>query len=518
MTVWPVFISMIISQEFEEESYLPQRGRRDILERKQGGIWVNSDNDGEINLLLPDMTDGKMDFSKSDTIVYGADKGLPDSDFGFWGHLENEIAVMDRDSKSTYIYNAEKDFFEKKKLYFDELIKWEGERGDGIPLHTDHLGRRWFSLGHGITVATKNNDGTYEFNTQSFKELKNRNIYSIYVDPSSTESNTVAWFSGPDGVVRYQGDLKKNFTGKFDVDVRSMTIAGDSLIYAGSIDFPDKLKIANDFNSVSIDYAAPFFISQKDMQYSTNLAGLDKEWSEWSKQTSREYINLPPGNYAFKVKSKNQFGSETEEAIIEFSIVPPWYKTWWAYILYGLGFLLLVYAIVRSRTRILINQRKVLENKVDKRTAEVHQRLEELATVNDVSQALTQKLELSELIQMVGNQMKKLFKSDITYLALLDTDKGVINFPYQDGDNMQPMKYGDGLTSSIIKTGESMLINHDKDIMATYDKIGVEQTGKGAVISYLGVPIPVEDRIIGVLSVQSTTQASRFTSEKTRAC
>ena len=104
-------------------------------------------------------------------------------------------------------------------MYFDELIKWEGERGDGVPLHTDHLGRRWFSIGHGITVATENNDGTYRFNTQSFKELKNRNIYSIYVDPSSTESNTIAWFSGPDGVVRYEGELKKNFTGKFNVAV-----------------------------------------------------------------------------------------------------------------------------------------------------------------------------------------------------------------------------------------------------------------------------------------------------------
>ncbi|MDN3642260.1 response regulator [Lutimonas halocynthiae] len=503
------------SQEFEEESYIPYRGRRDILERKQGGIWVNSDNDGEINLLLPIMTDGKMDFSKSDTIVYGADKGLPDSDFGFWGYTENEIAVMDRDSKSTYTYNSEKDVFEKKKLYFDELIKWEGERGDGIPLHTDHLGRRWFSIGHGITVATKNNDDTYEFNTQSFKELKNRNIYSIYVDPSSTESNTIAWFSGPDGVVRYEGDLKKNFTGKFDVAIRSVTIAGDSLIYAGSIDFPDKLKITADLNSVSIDYAAPFFISQKDMQYSTNLAGLDKEWSEWTKKATREYINLPPGDYDFKVKAKNVFGDISDEAMASFSITPPWYKTLWAYALYILGFILLIYTIVRSRTKILVNQQKVLEDKVNQRTEEVHQRLDELATVNEVSQALTQKLELSELIQMVGNQMKNLFKSDITYLALLDTDKEFINFPYQEGDAMPPMPYGEGLTSSIIKTGDSMLINHDTDISATYDKIGVEQTGKN-VMSYLGVPIPVEDNIIGVLSVQSTKQASRFTSEDER--
>ncbi len=146
---------------------------------------------------------------------------------------------------------------------------------------------------------------------------------------------------------------------------------------------------------------------------------------------------------------------------------------------------------------------------------EASQRLNELATVNQVSQALTQKLELSELIKMVGNEMKNVFNSDITYLALLDADKDFINFPYQDGDYMPPMKFGEGSTSNIIKTGESLFINDDKDIIANYDKIGVEQTGKRA-ISYLGVPIPVEDKIIGVLSVQSTKQASRFNEEDKR--
>lgn len=505
------------TQDFEEESYMDDVRRRDILERKKGGIWVNSENDGEINLLLPAMKDGKMDLSNSQTIVYGKDKGLPDSDFGFYRYLEDgSIAVFDNDSESTFIYNDEKDVFEKKKLYFDELIDWDDDdEDDGVPLYTDHLGRRWFSLGSGITVGTLKADGTYEFDTQTFKELKNRNIFTIYVDPASTANNTIAWFSGPDGVVRYEGDLKKNFTGKFEVSVRNLTIAGDSLVYAGSIDFPEKMKIENEFNSVSVGYAAPFFISQKDMQYSTYLEGLDKGWSDWTKQSSREYINLPAGKYKFRVKAKNVFGDESPEDIISFSITPPWYLTWWAYVLYIASAVLFVYAVVRSRTRILVNQRKVLEEKVDERTQEVHQRLDELATVNDVSQALTQKLELGELIKMVGDQMKNLFKSDITYLGLLDEDAQIINFPYQEGDSMPPMKFGEGFTSNIIKTGESLLINKDKDIMATYDKIGVEQTGKRA-ISYLGVPIPVEDKIIGVLSVQSTKQASRFNEEDKR--
>jgi signal transduction histidine kinase/DNA-binding response OmpR family regulator len=77
---------------------------------------------------------------------------------------------------------------------------------------------------------------------------------------------------------------------------------------------------------------------------------------------------------------------------------------------------------------------------------------------------------------------------------------------------MAPMAYGEGLTSRIIQSGEALLINKDTDIVAEYNKFGLSQTGKQAV-SYLGVPIPVENKIIGVLSVQSTQQESRFNEE-----
>ena len=263
---------------------------------------------------------------------------------------------------------------------------------------------------------------------------------------------------------------------------------------------------------MTFGYAAPLFIGQKDMKYSTWLTGLDDDWSDWTAQTSREYINLPPGSYTFKVRAQNVYGDISEEASVPFSIDYPWYRSWWAYALYLIGFLAIIWMAVKARTGILLNQQKVLEDRVEERTREVQQRLNELATVNSVSQALNDKLELSALIQLVGKKMKDVFNSDITYLAILDEETNVINFVYQDGDEMPPMQLGEGLTSRIIQSGEPLLINRDTDIMAEYNKHGIKQTGKQA-ISYLGVPIPVEDKIIGVLSVQSTKQASRFTQE-----
>ncbi len=497
--------------QFEEESNTGKlTNMNGYFEKKDGTLWISNSVDGEVFKIIPKLINGKFDLDASEYITYGENEGLPKSGVSIGGRdEEDEVRVTAFEEQETYALNEETQRFERKKFPFAKFVDWDapGSRGD----RTED-GKRWFNVGTGIIIAEKNKDGEFEFNTDTFKELKNTVIASINPEEQKPDGSWVVWLPGPDGVFRYEGKLEKPSFPKFEVAIRKMTITGDSLVYGGNIDFPEKLNIPFDKNSVTINYAAPLFIGQKEIKYSTQLSGLDDTWSDWTAQTSREYINLPAGNYTFKTKAQNIYGDITEEASVSFSITPPWYATWWAYALYALAFLAVVYLVVKARTKILLNQQKILEETVFVRTAEANQRLKELATVNQVSQALTEKLELNDLIQLVGDEMKKLFKSDITYLAILDPDTNMINFPYQDGDEMEPMMYGQGLTSQIIKTGQSLLHNKDADINAEYDKIGVKHTGKQAV-SYLGVPIPVEDTVIGVLSVQSTQQESRFNEE-----
>src|SRR5215213_4635455 len=138
---------------------------------------------------------------------------------------------------------------------------------------------------------------------------------------------------------------------------------------------------------------------------------------------------------------------------------------------------------------------------------EAKQRANELSTVNTISKALASQLDPEELIQFVGDQMKNLFKANIIYLALLNKKTQFITFPYQFGDNMEPIKLGAGLTSKIILTGEPLLVN--KHVQEIRQQLGIQLIGVPAA-SYLGVPIPVGDEIIGVLSVQSTEHENRF--------
>jgi len=493
-----------------ERKFARTAGFGSIAENEDGSIWLSTNTDGKIYLLKPVYQQGILDLSSSKLIAYDQNNGLSDGTINFW-EAGDELHFFSSDEKS-YRFNSKTDRFEEKKFFYDDLIDWDAPN---TPPIIDRDGKIWFDAGTGLVVASGNEDGSYQFNTDTFNELKNRRIWSVYPEETQPDGTQVVWMSGPDGVVRYQGNLEKPFTPEFDLKIRSLTISGDSLLYGGSSDIPQNLEIAYNHNSVNLAYAAPLYISQSDVEYSTFLEGLDHDWSDWTKTTSREYINLPPGKYAFQAKARNLVGKVTEKTSIPFIIIPPWYRTWWAYLLYLIGSVGLVYSVVRARTQILLRRQKELEDRVQERTLEVRQRLDELATINHVSIALTEKLELQELIKMVGDEMKQLFKSDITFLAILDPKENMVNFPYQDGDNMEPLKFGEGLTSKIIQTGQALLINKDKDIDMEYSKSGIAQVGKNAA-SFLGVPIPVEDKIIGVISVQSTKLESRFTEEDKR--
>ena len=133
--------------------------------------------------------------------------------------------------------------------------------------------------------------------------------------------------------------------------------------------------------------------------------------------------------------------------------------------------------------------------------AESEKRATELATINTVSQQLGGKLELAPLLDLVGEQIRTVFNADVAYVALYNPDTGIIDFPYQYGDDLKPIKFGEGLTSRIIQSGKALIINHEADRRGL--ELGAKVVGKQA-LSYLGVPIPVGGASLGVISVQST--------------
>src|SRR5579884_3949724 len=139
--------------------------------------------------------------------------------------------------------------------------------------------------------------------------------------------------------------------------------------------------------------------------------------------------------------------------------------------------------------------------------SETRQRVGELATVNSVGQALASQLELDGLIELVGERVRETFDADIAYVALHDEAVGRIEFVYyfESGERRPepPIVYGEGLTSQIIRSREPLLLNRREQHQA------LESLGTPS-LSYLGVPILVGSKAIGVISVQSIEEEGRF--------
>ena len=492
------------SRKFKEESRVkyPNPDYGAFMEDTHGNIWTKGSTLGSVAVLEPHIINGVLDLEKSKVTEYDARNGLPKANIGFL-NIDGNLEFFINDK--IYRFNPEEERFYESQPFYSELYD---PNAPSYPIpKKDAFGRTWFGLGRGLIISSKSSEGHNELIYDPFREIKNFPVWGINISESSTKKNTIAWFTGIDGIIRYEGDLTSPPIPPFKVNIRSFSLGGDSLVAAGVHLMDSDLKLEHNDNTVTLGYASPFYLSEDDIEYQTFLAGLDRRWSTWSKQPMREYINLPSGNYTFRVKARNVYGVQSEPAVLTFSINPPWYKTWWAYLLYAAGLGVFIYLIVRNRTDNLRKQQRLLETRVTERTQEVQQRMDELATINRVSQALTQKLELEELIKLVGDQIKNLFKANISYLAIHDPKTNIIDFPYQDGDSMAPLRYGEGLTSKIIATGEPLLIN--RDISKEYEEMGIQQVGKNAS-SYLGVPIPVENKFIGVLSVQSTEKENRF--------
>ena len=138
---------------------------------------------------------------------------------------------------------------------------------------------------------------------------------------------------------------------------------------------------------------------------------------------------------------------------------------------------------------------------------ETRQRVTELATVNSVGQALSSQLDLDALIELVGEQLRETFEADIAYVALHDRPSGRIDFAYyyESGErgDQAPLTFGEGLTSRILESRESLLLNRSPQF-EEHDPVGT------SVRSYLGVPILVGESAIGVISVQSIEEEGRF--------
>lgn len=200
----------------------------------------------------------------------------------------------------------------------------------------------------------------------------------------------------------------------------SIIAAKDSLLFGGYAPLRSAPGISYVNNSLHFEVATTLFGEESTIEYRYYLQGFDKDWSEWSRKTEKDYTNLPPGNYTFYVKCRNNSDNESEARGFAFTVLPPWYRTWWAYTFYAAliaGFLYLFYKYQQQKYK-RQQQKKLLEqqrkyNEEQKRLQMLHQ-LEIAESEKQIAQLRSENLEAevehknSELASSAMNLVRKM--------------------------------------------------------------------------------------------------------------
>jgi signal transduction histidine kinase len=165
---------------------------------------------------------------------------------------------------------------------------------------------------------------------------------------------------------------------------------------------PENLVLPYKHNSISFDFAAIEPARPYLLKYQYILEGYDEDWSKESNQSSATYGNLHEGSYTFKLKAKSPDRVWSVPMLYHFKVLPPWYRSWWAYIIYILVGVFFISAIIRWRTKSLKQEKIKLEEKISQRTTQLEQKSIELAKSLENLKATQTQLIQSEKMASLG--------------------------------------------------------------------------------------------------------------------
>lgn len=153
---------------------------------------------------------------------------------------------------------------------------------------------------------------------------------------------------------------------------KSILAMGDDSPLTESLFETNSISLAYNQNNLSFEFAALHYANPQKNQYAHMLKGYDQDWI-YDNRNFAAYTNLDPGKYEFLIRASNAYGIWNEEGrTLSIVILPPWWKTWWAYGLYVMIFLFVGVSIDRSiRRRIKLKERERHREKELKHAKEI---------------------------------------------------------------------------------------------------------------------------------------------------
>ncbi len=233
-----------------------------------------------------------------------------------------------------------------------QLIRYTEK--DGLPntnvisLLEDENGYFWLSTDNGLI---KYNPGLKTAQTYTVSDglAGNEFNYNSYLKDSRGEF----FFGGYHGITSFfPNNIEHNsyvapvvFTG-LRLFNNPVYINGEDELLDRNISQIKRIAFTHKHNVFTIEFALLNFIKSSKNKYAYKLEGFDKNWN-YVTTASATYTNLPSGTYTFLVKGANNDGVWSPHIAIELKILPPFWLTWWAYCIYILVFMAILFLIVR---------------------------------------------------------------------------------------------------------------------------------------------------------------------------
>jgi serine phosphatase RsbU (regulator of sigma subunit) len=185
------------------------------------------------------------------------------------------------------------------------------------------------------------------------------------------------------------------------------------------------LELSYKEKSIIFNYSSICLTNPDEVYYKVKLEPLDADWHTETQQTYVTYSPLPPGEYTFMVKARNNNGVWNKEPITySFEIIPPiWQRTWFI-ILCVVILIVAVFVLVKLREKQLVKEKKVLEEKVEERTQEVVMQSKELERKNkDIIDSITYAKRIQDAI-LPSNER---FTNELSQTFILFRPKDIVS-------------------------------------------------------------------------------------------
>lgn len=336
-------------------------GVRSIVEDDHGELWLGTWNSNVLHVTQPlaKHADGS---SAAQVDRFNAEKGVSGGEVTV-AMVNGQLRVGT--STGVVAFNPQTGRFSPDPAFAGSFAM----RGQQTAvMKQDDAGKLWMyveDLNRGVRqtgAAVQVESGKWEWTASPLQPLMGINMLSIRPEPDG-----VVWFSAEQGLYRYAPHADEGAPVAFATLLRSVTTidgAHLSLVSKTPAQLPSR-------NVLRFEFAAPSFERLDASRFQTKLVGLDEQWSTWSGEAYRDYMNIPAGDYRFQVRARNLYGELGAIAAFDFTVLPPWYATWWAWLLWIVLAALVLALLVFWRSTALRKRNHTLSAMVHLRTREL---------------------------------------------------------------------------------------------------------------------------------------------------